>query len=291
MFVLHLKMLTLVGVLFAIVYAVVVMVGTSMGMGSFYFYLIIALGMMFIQYLIGPKVVEWQMRLRYSTRGDSPQLFAIVEGLARKAGIPAPRICISDLDLPNAFAFGRSVRDGRVCVTAGLLRLLNEEELKAVVGHEISHLKNRDVAIITLLSCIPIVLYHLAWSLLYMDRRRDSRGNNSALLGIAALLFYSVTSLLVRYASRIREYFADRGAIMLGNQPSSLASALYKLVYGCARLDRDEIKATEGLKAFFVNDPSRALTDDRHGRASVAASEEYPSGRRRKIDGTLEHPS
>jgi len=141
------------------------------------------------------------------------------------------------------------------------MQLLNDEELKAVLGHELSHLKNRDVLTITLLSVIPMIMYRIAWNFLFYGRRRDARGGNTVLIGIVAMLFYFITNLLVLYASRIREYFADRGSVLLGNKPAALASSLYKLVYGAARTDRESLKEVEGLKAFFVNDPSRALTE------------------------------
>lgn len=198
-----------------------------------------------------------------------------------------PKICISPIPIPNAFAFGRGRGDGRVCVTEGILRLLNEDELKAVLGHELAHIKNRDVLTITLLSVIPILLYRLAWHFMFTGGRRD-RNNNAAMVGLIAFLFYFITNLLVLYASRIREYFADRGSILMGNRPEALASALYKLVYGSARMDRAALKEAEGLKAFFVNDPSRAyyeirelsqLDMDRSGtidRSELALLEQRP---------------
>jgi len=250
-----------VDVLFAIVYAVITMIGTYLGISNFYFYLIISLVMMFIQYMIGPKIVEWTMRVKYVKRAEYPKLFQMVESLAIRANIPMPRVCVAQIPLPNAFAFGRSKKDGRVCVTEGVLNLLNEEELKAVLGHELTHLKNRDVLTITLLSVIPMIMYRIAWQFLFFGRRRDSRGGNTALIGLIAFIFYFITNLLVLYASRIREYFADKGSIELGNQPSTLASSLYKLVYGAARTNKESLKEVEGLKAFFVNDPSKAMSD------------------------------
>jgi heat shock protein HtpX len=247
----------LIGVLFAIIYAVVVMVGQYMGINNFYFYLWISLGIMLFQYLISPKLVEWTMRVRYVTRQEAPELYEMVESLARVAKIPVPKIGISQIELPNAFAFGRSQRDGRVCVTQGILKLLSKDELKAVLGHEMTHLKNRDVVTIMLLSVIPMIMYRIAWQFLFFGGNRRERGN-TMLIGLAAFLFYFITNLLVLYASRIREYFADRGSVTLGNRPSDLASALYKLVYGAARMDKDEIKEFEGLKAFFASDPSQA---------------------------------
>lgn len=263
MFSLHLRMALLLSFLFAIVYAVVVMVGTAMGMTDFYSYLFLAVGMMLFQYMIGPNMVEWTMRVKYVSRENAPVLYAMVEDQANRAGIPMPKVCISELSIPNAFAFGRGVHDGRVCVTQGIVRLLNEEELRAVIGHEIAHIKNRDVLTITLLSVIPMVLYHLAWRLMYSGGgRRDDRGPGGAvLIGLAAFLFYFISNLLVMYASRIREYFADKGSVEFGNRPQALASALYKLVYGSARLPESQRQESEGLKAFFLNDPSQAINE------------------------------
>ncbi len=260
---LKLRMWFLLGLLFAIVYAVISWISYAAGITNFYFYLILSLAMMFIQYMLGPKLVEWTMRVRYVKREEYPRLFQMVESLAMRAQIPLPKIGIAQIALPNAFAFGRGIRDGRVCVTEGILKLLNEEELRAVLGHELSHLKNRDVLTITLLSVIPMVMYRIAWQFLFFGRRRDERGGNTALVGLVAFLFYFITNLLVLYASRIREYFADRGSVLLGNQPSSLASSLYKLAYGAARMNKESLKEVEGLKAFFVNDPSQALNEIR----------------------------
>jgi heat shock protein HtpX len=190
----------------------------------------------------------------------------MIEELTRNAGIPKPKVGISPTPLPNAFAFGRSRGDGRVCVTEGILSLLDRNELKAVLGHEISHIVNRDVLTITLLSVIPMLMYRIAWYFLFFGNiggRRREGAAYTALIGVAALLFYFITNLLVLYASRIREYFADKGSVDLGNQPSSLASALYKLVYGSARTVKQTIKDVEGLKAFFLNDPSNAIKEIR----------------------------
>lgn len=255
---LQLRMWFLVTLLFGIIYALIVIIGRSfLQVGDFSFYLIISIVMMLIQYMLGPKIVEWSMHVKYIKREENPRLFQMVEALSMRASIPMPRIGIAQIDIPNAFAFGRSIKDGRVCVTNGIISLLNEEELKAVLGHELSHLKNRDVLTITMLSVIPMIMYRIAWQFLFYGRRRDERGGNTVLIGLAAFLFYFVTNLLVLYASRIREYFADQGSVLLGNQPKALASSLYKLAYGSARLSKESLKQSEGLKAFFINDPSQ----------------------------------
>ena len=263
------RMYLLLIVMFAIVYAIVSMVAYGFfGVSDFNFYLVLSLVMMFFQYMIGPKMVEWSMRVRYLNAGEQPELQQMVTELSRQANIPSPRIGISQVSLPNAFAFGRWKSDGRVCVTEGILRLLEPEELRAVLGHEITHLKNRDVLTITLLSVIPMILYRIFWNMMFFSNRRrsGSGGNYTILIGLAAFIFYFITNLLVLYASRIREYFADRGSVELGNPAHTLASALYKLVYGSARVPKESLREVEGLKAFFVNDPSRALNELRELR-------------------------
>lgn len=260
------RMYLLIAAMFAIVYAVIVMIGTAAGVHDFYFYLILSVGIMWVQFMIGPKILEWTMQLRYIKREDNPKLYEMVEDLARRANMPMPRVCISPSPLPNAFAFGRGLRDGRVCVCEGILRLLDDEELKAVIGHELAHIKNRDMVTITLLSVVPMIMYRLAWHFMwYGGGRRDDRNAPSGLMiGLAAFFFYFITNLLVLYGSRIREYYADKGSVEMGNKPAALASALYKLVYGSARMaNTQEMKQAEGMKAFFLNDPSQAMNEIR----------------------------
>jgi len=257
----------LVIILFAIIYALgTLLMYYGFGISGFLPQIIFAFGMMFFQYLIGPKLVEMMMRVRYVSKTEYPWLYEMVEDLSRKASLPMPRICISDVQVPNAFAFGRGRRDGRVCLTRGIMNLLDREELRAVLGHELSHLKNNDVLFITLLSVIPMVMYgifrYFMWfGYGYRRDSRDSGGNYTALIGIAAFLFYFVSNLLILYASRIREFYADKGAVELGNKPSSLATALYKLVYGAAKSPKEEVAQVEGIKAFFLNDVSKARSE------------------------------
>jgi len=252
---LALRMYIVLAVFFGIVYALIVVAGSFLGIGNFMVYGALAVVLMLVQYMIGPKMVEWSMKVRYVTREQEPELHEMVEELAGKAGIPKPRVGVSPTAIPNAFAFGRTRGSSRVCVTQGLLGLLGKNELKAVLGHEISHIKHRDVAVITVISVVPMVAWYIAWSTVFSGGRdRD----NTALLGLAAFLVYFITNLLVLYVSRIREYYADRGAVGLGSKPHDLASALYKLVYGNARVSKQELKQVEGMKAFFASDPSRA---------------------------------
>jgi heat shock protein HtpX len=190
----------------------------------------------------------------------------MIAELADKAELPKkPRVGISKIQIPNAFAFGRTRRGARVCVTESLLQLLNDEELKAVLGHEISHIKHRDVAVITMLSVIPMICYIIYisffWGGMFSRRQRDS--GTMIAIGLLALVVYFITSLLVMYGSRIREYYADLGSTKLDNEPHHLATALYKLAYGNAKVPKRALKQAEGMKAFFLNDPSRAMYEVR----------------------------
>jgi heat shock protein HtpX len=258
---LKIRMYLLVAVLFGILYGIIVGIGTWLGIGGVIPYLILAFVFLGIQYLVGPSLVVWTMRVKWVSEKEAPELHKMVAELAAEAHLPKPRVGISEINIPNAFAFGRTQRDGRVCVTRGILNILNEDELKAVLGHEMSHLKHRDMAVITLLSAIPMILYYLAFSLMWGGATSNRRqgGNYAALIGLGAFFFYFITNLLVLYGSRIREYYADAGSVELGNQPHQLATALYKLTYNNARhKDKAELKKIEAVKAFFVNDPSRA---------------------------------
>jgi len=256
------RMYLLIILLFSILYGVITGVGTWMGTGSAITYLIIGVGFLLIQYLISPAIVGWSMRIKWVTEKEAPELHEMVAELAERARLPKPRVGISQLSIPNAFAFGRTQHDGRVCVTQGIMKLLNKEELKAVIGHELSHIKHRDMAIITLISVIPLIMYWIAWTTMWRGAfggNRQGSGSYAALVGLGAFLLYFITSLLVLYGSRIREYYADLGSVQLGCMPHHLATALYKLVYGNARMrNSEELRRVEGVKAFFVNDPSRS---------------------------------
>lgn len=266
---LQFRLYLLIGVMFAILYGIIVGIGYLLGFSGFTFYLLIvgiAILFILIQYLIGPKTVEWTMRVRYVDEKEYPKLHKMVAELSEKAGLPRkPKIGISKLQIPNAFAFGRTKRGSRVCVTEGILKLLNDEELKAVLGHEISHIKHRDVAVITLLSVIPMICYmvyiSLFWGGMRSNKQRDSGG--AIAVGLLALAVYFITSLLVMYGSRIREYYADLGSTELGSRPHHLATALYKLSLGSAKMSKESLKKTEGMKAFFLNDPSQAINEVR----------------------------
>ncbi len=258
------RMYLLVAVLFAILYGVLVWLGSLTGIGNSITYLVLAFAFLGIQYLLGPTLVGWTMGVKYVTEQQESVLHQMVTELAQQANLPKPKVGISEMTIPNAFAFGRTQKDGRICVTRGILNILNRDELRAVLGHEMSHIKHRDMAIITLLSAIPMVLHWIAFSFMWGFGDRRERGEFAAIIGIAAFVLYFITNLLVLYGSRIREYYADLGSTQLGNQPQYMATALYKLAQASVRPRvKEEMKKAASVKAFFVNDPSRAATEVR----------------------------
>jgi heat shock protein HtpX len=263
--------------LFGLVYIILTLAGTLLGYGGYQLYAIIGLGVVLLQYLIGPSIVQSVMKVHYVSEAEAPELHRMVTDLAMVAGIHKPKIGISDTSVPNAFAFGRTKKDGRVCVTKGILNTLNKEELKAVLGHELAHIKHSDMAVTTLASAIPLICYYIALSFFFSG---DNRNSGGFIIGILAFLAYLLGQLIVLFISRTREYYADQGSIEFGSQPDKMASALYKLVYGSATASKEEVKEIQGIKAFFLNDVSIAgneirelseLDIDKDG--SISASE------------------
>lgn len=256
---LKLRLSLAVMLLFGLIFAIVILAATLLGYGGNYtLFIILGLGIIFIQYLIGPSMVEKAMGVKYVTEQQAPELHQMVSELAMNAGISKPKIGVSETNIPNAFAFGRTKKDGRVCVTRGILNTLSKDELKAVLGHELSHIKHNDMAVTTLVSAVPLICYYIALSFLFSG---DSRNGGGILIGVLAIAAYFLGQLIVLFISRTREYYADLGSIEIGGKPDKLASALYKLVYGAAKSPKEEVKDIQGVKAFFLNDISNARGD------------------------------
>lgn len=255
---LNLRLWLATTLLFGLLLAIVTAIGYYLGYRGPLTFIAFAFVIVIAQYLLGPKIVETTMGVKYVSKEEAPKIHEMVEDLAIKANIPKPKIGISETSLPNAFAFGRSKKNGHVCVTRGILNLLNDDELKAVLGHEMSHIRHSDMIVMTLISVVPLICYYIFISTLFSDGDREG---GAALIGIGALVAYFIGNLIVLFVSRVREYYADEGSVELGSQPNHLASALYKLVYGSARVNKDELKKVEGLKAFFVNDVSDAKNE------------------------------
>jgi heat shock protein HtpX len=251
-----------VAFLFAIIYGLITLIAYLFGVTMPVFYAILAFAIVGIQFLVGPKIVEASMKIKYVEPNEEPWLHRTIDELSREAGVPKPRVGIANINIPNAFAFGRSKKDGRVCVTKGILNALNEDELKAVLAHEMSHIKHRDMILISALSALPLICFvayrSLFFSALFRGRRNGGAG---ILIAMVAFVLYLITNLAVLYASRIREYYADAGAVELTQKPEDLASGLYRLVVGSARANPKELKQIEGIRAFLASDPTHARKD------------------------------
>jgi len=253
--------------LFAVIYALLVVIATFTGVGTPIVYALLAGGLVAVQFFIGPKIVEMTMRVRYVSETEQPELHRMVTELAMKAGIPKPKIGISEIAIPNAFAFGTSKRKARVCVTRRLMQMLSRDELEAVLGHELSHIKHRDMVVITALSVIPMICYFIYfsffWSGLFGGGGRDREGALPMMvIALIAFALYFISNLIVLYGSRIREYYADAGSTELTKKPHELASALYKMIYGSAGLKQEKVKKELGsMRAFFAADPVTARND------------------------------
>lgn len=244
--------------LFGLVYVILLLAGHLLGYGGYSIYAFLGIGVVVLQYLIGPNIVQSAMKVQYVSESEAPELHQMVSDLAMSAGIPKPKVGISNTNVPNAFAFGRTKKDGRVCVTRGILNTLNKEELKSVLGHELSHIKHNDMIVTTVVSAIPLICYYIALSFILSGNNRNGGG---FIIGALAFAAYLLGQLIVLFVSRTREYYADQGSIELVGQPEKLASALYKLVYGSATADKAEVKEIQGIKAFFLNDVSIASND------------------------------
>jgi heat shock protein HtpX len=228
----------------------------------------LALFFIFLQWLISPAIVRWAIRGRQPiTNETNPWLYQTVVELTRQAGVPTPTIWESEDDSPNAFVFGRTIRSSELVVTRGLLERLNQDEIRAVLAHEIGHLRHRDVIIMTLVSAVPLVAYVLARvgfeALRGNVRPRGKEGGQAVIIiiltAIVSYAVYLVTQLLVLYLSRTREYYADAYSGAATRDPHLLASALTKITYGLS-LAREDSEPS-GLRAFMIGDPVRASED------------------------------
>ncbi|MEM3593135.1 MAG: M48 family metalloprotease [Candidatus Jordarchaeaceae archaeon] len=196
------------------------------------------------------------MRLRYLNEGENPWLERIVSELAEKSKIPKPKIAIWPMDQPNACVFGRTTGSATLAVSEGLLKLLNKEEIVAVIGHELGHLKHRDCLVMTLLSAIPVMCYMIAMFALYGSRgqRREKGVLLLLLIALVAFIAYIVTLLVVRTLSRQREFYSDAFSAYLTENPRGMKSALTKIAYGLSVTPHE----THGARAFFIEDPANA---------------------------------
>ena len=245
--------------MFTIVYFLVMLAGWYLGIRSYYVWLFASLIITFLQYWFGPSLVKRSMNVRPLSEAEAPHIHKMVAELAQEAGIPKPEIGLSEINIPNAFAYGRSSRSGHIAITRPILGLLDYDELKAVLGHEMGHIKHNDMIVTSAVSVVPMICYYIAISFMFSGDRENLGA--TIIIGILGYLFYLIGQLLVLFISRTREYYADEASVEFGNRPAALVSALYKLSYGAARCSEQTISDLNTNRAFFVNDINNAQHD------------------------------
>ncbi|MBQ6512143.1 zinc metalloprotease HtpX [Methanobrevibacter sp.] len=255
---LKLRMILTSVLMFTIVYFLIMIVGWYLGISSWRLYAGASIVIVFLQYWFGPSLVKRSMNVRPLSEAEAPHIHQMVQELADAAGIPKPEIGLSEINIPNAFAYGRSSRSGHIAVTRPILGLLDRDELRAVIGHEMGHIKHNDMIVTAAVSVIPMICYYIALSFMFSG---DSRNGSGIIIGILGYVFYLIGQLLVLFISRTREYYADEASVEFGNRPAALVSALYKLSYGAARCNKETIADLNSNRAFFVNDINNAKND------------------------------
>jgi heat shock protein HtpX len=215
-----------------------------------------------LQYLIGPAVVRASTHLQYLKPNENPWLESTVKELADKSGISMPKLAIVPDKTPNAFVFGRTASDTTLAVHEGLLRNLNEDEVKSVIGHELGHIKHKDYIVMTVLSALPLIAYLVArstWTVARFSgssRKREESEMRAALfaVGIISYIVYIISLLCVMRLSRLREHYADAYSAYITGSPRNLESGLAKITYGLSLSP----KPPSGARAFYIEDPAMA---------------------------------
>jgi heat shock protein HtpX len=247
--------------LLGLVYAILVGVLFAAGVGAVTI-AVIAGGLFLVQYFTSDKIALASMGAREIAPGDgqwAAELIGVVQRLAIQADIPMPRVAVAETPMPNAFAVGRSPKTATVCVTTGLLGLLSPGELEAVLGHELTHVANRDVMVMTLASFFASIASFIVQMGFWFGGAfgDDEDGGPSALVVIlVSAVVYVVSWLLLQALSRYREFAADRGSALITGRPSALISALMKIDGTMGQIPQRDLRAASGeLAAFYIFPP------------------------------------
>jgi heat shock protein HtpX len=219
--------------------------------------LVIVIGFAFFQYYTSDKLALAASGAKVVTREQAPALHDMVERLCAMADLPKPKIAIMDTPVPNAFATGRSPKHAAVCVTTGLWDRLDPKEVEGVLAHELSHIANRDVLIMTVASFFAMLAALLTRFGLYAGMFGGGRRNNNGppvwlIIVVVAAVTYVISFILIRTISRYREYAADRGSALITGAPEYLMSALQKISSQMTLIPNQDLRAVQGLSAFFI---------------------------------------
>ena len=220
---------------------------------------VIAIGLAAFQLFSSDKLALRAMGAQEVSPADAPELHAMIERLCIQADLPKPKIAVAQTNMPNAFALGRSPKSATVCATTGIMELLSPAELEGVMAHELTHVANRDVMVMTLASFFAtIAAYIVQFGFLFGGGHGhgDDDDNPSMLvLFLVSIGVYVVSFFLMQALSRYREFSADRGAALITGRPSALASALTRISSGMQRIPQQDLRATQELAAFYIFPP------------------------------------
>jgi heat shock protein HtpX len=239
------------------------------GVALFYFLnvglaplLIIVVGLAFFQYYTSDKIALAASGAKIVSSEEEPELHATVERLCAMADLPKPRIAVVDTDVPNAFATGRNPKHAAVAVTTGLWRRLEPQEIEAVLAHELSHIANRDVLVMTVASFFAMLAALLTRFGLYAgmfggfggggNRNNDNNTPVWLIVLLVSIVVYAISFILIRTISRYREYAADRGSAVITGTPENLMSALQKIAGNIAQIPQRDLREVQGMNAFFI---------------------------------------
>jgi heat shock protein HtpX len=221
---------------------------------------IIASLMILAQWYFSDKIVLWSSGAKVVTRDQFPKLHDMVERIVARNNLPKPKIAVINTNMPNAFATGKGRKSSVVAVTTGLMDILDDpEELEGVIAHELTHIRNRDVLVLTLASVFSTVAWYLMQFGFYgglhggMGYGRDrNSGGTMIIVIVVSVLVWIISFLIIRAISRYREFSADRGAAQMTGKPVKLANALMKISGTMRRVPTKDLRQVEGLNAFFI---------------------------------------
>jgi heat shock protein HtpX len=247
--------------LLGLVYAVLVAALIAAGAGAVTI-AIVAAALFAVQLFTSDKIALYSMGAKEVSPQQAPELHAMIERLCIQANLPKPRVAVALTPMPNAFAIGRSPKTATVCATTGIMDLLSPSELEAVLGHEITHVVNRDVVVMTVASFFAsIAAFITQWGFLFgggFGGNRDNNNNNNGFIFVILIsaAVYVISFLLLQALSRYREFAADRGSAILTGRPSALIMALRKIDSGMAQIPTRDLRAAPGeLAAFYIFPP------------------------------------
>ncbi|HET7326321.1 MAG TPA: zinc metalloprotease HtpX [Nocardioidaceae bacterium] len=216
--------------------------------------IVVAGGFAVGQWYFSDKVALAAMRAREVSPQQAPELHGMIDRLVAMADMPKPRVYVADMDMPNAFATGRSPQHSAVCVTTGILRRIDAEELEGVLAHELSHVAHRDVAVMTIASFLGVLAGLITrWGLVFGgDRNNNGGGVPFLVIWLVSIAVAAISFVLTRVLSRYRELCADRSGAYLTGKPSELASALTKISGEMARIPTRDLRSHDSMNAFFI---------------------------------------